>query len=504
MANLKISDLTAGTTVGASDLFLYVDTADTTQSPTGTTKKLTKTQMLTFLQGPAGPTGATGAAGSAGATGATGAAGQGVPTGGTASQVLSKIDGTNYNTQWVTLLGGGNMNTSTYDPAAIAQQLVGLTAAQTLTNKNLTSGTNTFPTLNQNTTGTAANITGIAAVANGGTGVATLTGLVKGNGTAVMTAAASGTDYGPPTSGLGTGILKNTTGTGAHSIAIASDFPTLNQNTTGTAANITGIAAVANGGTGVATLTGLVKGNGTSAMTAAASGTDYGPATSALATGILKSTTGTGAHTIAVAADFPTLNQDTTGSAAKIGGITVTGTPTVGQVPTATSTSAATWQTPAGGGGSATNPPIFNIAQYTANNSLGQQAFYALWIASANQTINKIQFYMQVAQNASVIAVGLYSAALNQLGTGTVTLTSTAGLYSASFSSGVSVAAGTTYYLAILNQNNETVSRFAMVSTSNDVNLTSVVNSTSTLPTTMPAVGSRSSYSQLPYLFPLT
>lgn len=38
-----------------------------------------------------------------GATGDTGATGQGVPTGGTAGQVLSKIDGTDYNTQWSSL-----------------------------------------------------------------------------------------------------------------------------------------------------------------------------------------------------------------------------------------------------------------------------------------------------------------------------------------------------------------------------------------------------------------
>jgi phage baseplate assembly protein gpV len=53
--------------------------------------------------GPAGPTGATGAtgpAGSAGATGPAGAAGVGVPTGGTAGQVLAKVDSANYNTQW--------------------------------------------------------------------------------------------------------------------------------------------------------------------------------------------------------------------------------------------------------------------------------------------------------------------------------------------------------------------------------------------------------------------
>ena len=52
---------------------------------------------------------------------------------------------------------------------------------------------------------------------------------------------------------LGTGILKNTTTTGVPSIAVAADFPTLNQNTTGTAANVTGIVAVANGGTGTTT-----------------------------------------------------------------------------------------------------------------------------------------------------------------------------------------------------------------------------------------------------------
>ncbi|MFA4917492.1 MAG: hypothetical protein WC560_12600, partial [Syntrophales bacterium] len=61
-------------------------------------------------------------------------------------------------------------------------------------------------------------------------------------------------------------------------------------------------------------ITGLLKGNGT-AMSAATSGTDYSLGTSALATGILKSTITTGALTIAVAGDFPTLNQDTTGTA---------------------------------------------------------------------------------------------------------------------------------------------------------------------------------------------
>lgn len=42
--------------------------------------------------------------------------------------------------------------------------------------------------------------------------------------------------------GLGTGIYKNTTGTGVPSIAIAADFPTLNQSTSGNAATATALA----------------------------------------------------------------------------------------------------------------------------------------------------------------------------------------------------------------------------------------------------------------------
>lgn len=63
------------------------------------------------------------------------------------------------------------------------------------------------------------------------------------------------------------------------------------------------------------TISGMLKG-AAGALTAAVSGTDYAPGTSALTTGIVKSTTTTGAFTIAVAGDFPTLNQNTTGSAA--------------------------------------------------------------------------------------------------------------------------------------------------------------------------------------------
>lgn len=61
-----------------------------------------------------------------------------------------------------------------------------------------------------------------------------VTGLLKGNGTAIS-AATAGTDFLTPTG----------------SAASLTSFPTLNQNTTGTASNVTGIVAVAKGGTGL-------------------------------------------------------------------------------------------------------------------------------------------------------------------------------------------------------------------------------------------------------------
>jgi hypothetical protein len=57
--------------------------------------------QLSWTTPPAGATGPAGPTGPTGPTGATGATGQGVPTGGTAGQVLAKINSTDYNTTWV-------------------------------------------------------------------------------------------------------------------------------------------------------------------------------------------------------------------------------------------------------------------------------------------------------------------------------------------------------------------------------------------------------------------
>jgi len=68
-------------------------------------------QGIQGVQGEQGVQGATGAAGTNGTNGTNGvdgADGVGVPAGGTAGQVLAKINSTDYNTQWVDQSGGGS------------------------------------------------------------------------------------------------------------------------------------------------------------------------------------------------------------------------------------------------------------------------------------------------------------------------------------------------------------------------------------------------------------
>jgi hypothetical protein len=86
----------------------------------------------------------------------------------------------------------------------------------------------------------AHDVNGILPLANGGTGETTRQ--------AAIDALAGAVTSGQYLRGNGTDVVM--------SAIQAADVPTLNQNTTGTAANVTGIVAIANGGTGSTTLAG--------------------------------------------------------------------------------------------------------------------------------------------------------------------------------------------------------------------------------------------------------
>jgi hypothetical protein len=92
----------------------------------------------------------------------------------------------------------------------------------------------TFPTLNQNTSGTAAGLSATLAVGSGGTGATTTEGARSALGLVI-----------------GTNVLAPN-----GSAASLTSFPTLNQNTTGTAAGLSSTLALGSGGTGATTAEG--------------------------------------------------------------------------------------------------------------------------------------------------------------------------------------------------------------------------------------------------------
>jgi hypothetical protein len=184
----------------------------------------------------------------------------------------------------------------------------------TPTSGDFSTGTFTWPTFNQNTTGTASNVTSTVAVGNGGTGqttagaafnalspITTAGDLIIGNGTNsatrlgigantyILTSNGTTASWAAPASGMtypGAGIANSTgtawgtsyttTGTGTV-LALATSptfvtpvlgtptsgnfstgtftWPTFNQNTTGTAANVTGVVTASTGGTGQSSYT---------------------------------------------------------------------------------------------------------------------------------------------------------------------------------------------------------------------------------------------------------
>lgn len=204
---------------------------------------------------------------------------------------------------------------------------------------------------------TARSILGLATVATTGSAADLSTGTLlaarmpalTGDVTTVAgnVATTVGKINGVALSGLATGILKNTTGTGVPSIAVAGDFPTLNQNTTGSAASLTTSRNFSISGGGITAAT--VGFNGTAAVVLNAS-VDAGHITLArmanlAANSIIGNNTGVAATPLALTGTNVTAMLDTFTSVAK--GLA----PASGGGTTNYLRADGTWAAPPGGGG---------------------------------------------------------------------------------------------------------------------------------------------------------
>lgn len=85
-------------------------------------------------------------------------------------QVLSADSSAATGLKWIDVAGTGDMTKAVYDPANIAEQLVGLVASQTLSNKTFVA-----PALGTPASGVATNLTGTATALNIGGNAATIT-----------------------------------------------------------------------------------------------------------------------------------------------------------------------------------------------------------------------------------------------------------------------------------------------------------------------------------------
>lgn len=278
-------------------------------------------------------------------------------------------------------------------------------------NALISGGLNTAPSWGKIALASA--VSGTLGVANGGTGVTTSTG----SGSVVLSTS--------PT--LITPIL-GTPQSGNFSTGTFT-WPTFNQNTTGTAGNVSGTVAVANGGTGsttaqtaINTLAGAttsgyyLRGNGTNAVMAAI-----------------------------VAGDVPTLNQNTTGSAGSVANSVTFNNGGAGAASGTTynGSAAQTISYNTVGAYAATNPSGFTSNTGTVTSVSGGSYLTGGTIttsgtlavdATTTNTASKV-----VARDAS----GNFSA-------GTITATLSGNATTATTASGVSASADQ----AIVNQNN--------------------------------------------------
>jgi hypothetical protein len=139
-------------------------------------------------------------------------------------------------------------------------------SAQSPTNGQTLVYNSTTDLWEKNTVSLTAGVNGTLPVANGGTGTSTLTGYIKGSGTSAFTASST-----IPASDISSGAALTKTDDTNVTLTLGGSPTTALLAATSLALGWTGQLSVARGGTGAATLTGYVKGTGTTALTASAS-----------------------------------------------------------------------------------------------------------------------------------------------------------------------------------------------------------------------------------------
>ena len=356
------------------------------------------------------------------------------------------------------------------------------TANHILAAPNGTAGVPTFraivasdvPTLNQSTTGNAATVTTNANLTGPVTSVGNATAIANGAISNAMLANGavanlSGTNTGDNAtnsqysglvsnathtgdaegnfaltvkginntilSNLNTGILKNTTGTGVPSIAVAADFPILNQNTTGTAGSTATLATARTISTNGDVLYTSPPFDGSANVLGTATLASIGVAgTYTKVTTDAKGRVTVGANI--TAGDVPTLNQNTTGTADNVTGIVAvanggTGTATPSLVAGTNVTITGTFpnqtiNSSGGGGSTGLQSAVYSsLFSFRTSNALTAGSVTIHTISSAsmqyvpyipNTTFTCVEFSINVttAQATGLARICVYSSSNNQ------------------------------------------------------------------------------------------
>lgn len=204
-----------------------------------------------------------------------------------ADNTVSTLDAATFRTAIGAGTGGGSVTSVSGTGTVNGISLSGtVTSSGSLTLSGAISGV-------PNSATTATNLNTASAIvardASGNFSAGTITATLSGTATQVsnnLTLATSGTGLSGSATFNGSSaqtftVTSNATSANTASTIVARDASgnfsagTITATLSGNATNVSGTVAVANGGTGATTLTGVLKGNGTSAFTAATAGTDF-------------------------------------------------------------------------------------------------------------------------------------------------------------------------------------------------------------------------------------